>query len=179
MESSSLCVGIDIGGTFTDFVIYDRDTNAIQTFKLLSTPDDPAEAVLEGLRSIQKGAGARTLGIIHGSTVATNALLERRGAPVALVTTSGFGDVLQIGRQNRPALYDFFADPPTSLVPVDLRFEVDERVDHEGWGVWPSAYSFHFYIPSTSKPLGTNCGRGQYRYPSHRKSCPSTANMKE
>jgi N-methylhydantoinase A len=132
MESSSLCVGIDIGGTFTDFVIYDRDTNAIQTFKLLSTPDDPAEAVLEGLRSIQKGAGARTLGIIHGSTVATNALLERRGAPVALVTTSGFGDVLQIGRQNRPALYDFFADPPTSLVPVDLRFEVDERVDHEG-----------------------------------------------
>jgi len=70
--------------------------------------------------------------ILHGSTVATNALLERKGARTALIATSGFRDILQIGRQNRPALYDFTADPPPSLVPDELRYEVDERVDSRG-----------------------------------------------
>ena len=132
MKSASLRIGIDIGGTFTDFVVFDPAEGTLRTFKLLSTPADPAEAVLQGLRRIREEASSPVLSLIHGSTVATNALLERKGAAAALVTTRGFGDVLQIGRQNRPALYDFFADPPSPLIPADLRFEVDERVDHEG-----------------------------------------------
>ncbi|MBA4380006.1 MAG: 5-oxoprolinase, partial [Anaerolinea sp.] len=139
-------IGIDIGGTFTDFVVYDPSTQQIQTFKLLSTPRDPAEAVLEGLRRIQAESvqcsvtsdqslntdHCSLITVIHGSTVATNALLERKGARTALITTRGFRDVIQIGRQNRPALYDLFVDPPPPLIPEELRFEVDERVAHTG-----------------------------------------------
>jgi N-methylhydantoinase A len=125
-------VGIDIGGTFTDFVVFDPASQNIETFKLLSTPGDPALAVLKGLEKIFSGRGSRDATVIHGSTVATNALLERKGASVALVTTRGFRDVLQIGRQNRPALYDFFADPPPVLVPSESRFEIDERITHTG-----------------------------------------------
>jgi N-methylhydantoinase A len=132
MKPASLRVGIDIGGTFTDFVVFDPNEGTLRTFKLLSTPADPAEAVLQGLRRIQAEADSPVLSVIHGSTVATNALLERKGAAAVLVTTRGFGDVLQIGRQNRPALYDLFADPPPPLIPADMRFEVDERVDSEG-----------------------------------------------
>ncbi len=143
---TSLRIGIDIGGTFTDFVIYNPSTQQIRTFKLLSTPRDPAEAVLEGLRRIREESvqcsvssdqclnteHCSPITVIHGSTVATNALLERKGARTALVTTRGFRDVLQIGRQNRPALYDLFADPTSPLIPSELRFEVDERVAHTG-----------------------------------------------
>ncbi len=136
---TSLRIGIDIGGTFTDFVIYEPVSGQIRTFKLLSTPHAPEEAVLAGLTSIfEEHKTSPTIPdlqfatIIHGSTVATNALLERKGAPTALVTTRGFRDVLQIGRQNRPALYDFFADPLPPLVPSELRFEMNERVDHDG-----------------------------------------------
>jgi N-methylhydantoinase A len=123
-------IGIDIGGTFTDFVIYDPATQALQSFKLSSTPADPAQAVLTGLQS--KLITGTALRIIHGSTVATNALLERKGAPTALVTTRGFRDVLQIGRQNRASLYDLRASPPAPLVPRNWRLEVNERVDHHG-----------------------------------------------
>jgi N-methylhydantoinase A len=128
-----LRVGIDIGGTFTDFVVFSPHSQTLETFKLLSTSADPAEAVLAGLARLG-GTGRR---IVHGSTVATNALLERKGAPTALVTTRGFRDVIQIGRQNRPALYDFLADPPPPLVPAALRLEVDERVDHRGQVLQP------------------------------------------
>ncbi|MCX6036344.1 MAG: hydantoinase/oxoprolinase family protein [Chloroflexi bacterium] len=127
-----LRIGIDIGGTFTDFVVYDPAIQQIQTFKLLSTPSDPAVAVLQGLKKIFAEQGTQRATVIHGSTVATNALLERKGARTALVTTSGFRDVLQIGRQNRPALYDLFADPTPPLIPSKLRFEIDERVTHTG-----------------------------------------------
>ncbi len=130
--SAPLRIGIDIGGTFTDFVIFCPDSGNVETFKLLSTPHDPAVAVLQGLEKIFAQHGAKNTTVIHGSTVATNALLERKGARTALVTTRGFRDVLQIGRQNRPALYDLFADPPPPLVPPGLRFEVDERVDKDG-----------------------------------------------
>ena len=126
-------IGIDIGGTFTDFVVFRPDTGKITTFKLLSTPEDPAEAVLQGLKRIASSeATSPEFYIIHGSTVATNALLEHKGASTALITTRGFRDVLQIGRQNRPALYDFSVDPPPPLIPARLRWEVDERVDHHG-----------------------------------------------
>jgi N-methylhydantoinase A len=128
----SLRIGIDIGGTFTDFVVFDPSSRRLETFKLLSTPIDPSIAVLKGLESIYSRNPTRDFSVIHGSTVATNALLERKGARLALITTRGFRDVLQIGRQNRPALYDFFADPSPVLVPSDLRFEIEERVVHTG-----------------------------------------------
>ena len=134
--SQEIRIGIDIGGTFTDFVVYEPETGELLTFKLLSTPDNPAEAVLAGLRSalIPEDRGCY---IIHGSTVATNALLERKGAQTALISTRGFRDVLQIGRQNRPWLYDFSAGPPPALVPEHLRLEVDERVDYRGQALQP------------------------------------------
>jgi N-methylhydantoinase A len=129
-------VGIDIGGTFTDFVVYERSTGRLETFKLLSTPNDPARAVLQGLEMVQRAFGEmQTPGhiqVVHGSTVATNALLERKGARTALVATRGFGDVLQIGRQNRSELYSFSVNPLPPLVPEELRFEVDERVAADG-----------------------------------------------
>jgi N-methylhydantoinase A len=134
---NTLRIGIDIGGTFTDFVVFNPSDGRLETFKILSTPHDPAQAVLSGLARIvphldSELDASQSIQIIHGSTVATNALLERKGARSALITTRGFADVLQIGRQNRPELYDFSADPPAPLVPHKLRFEVDERVASNG-----------------------------------------------
>lgn len=120
-------IGVDIGGTFTDFVVYHPDSKQIHTFKVLSTPHNPAEAMLTGLARI----GGEKRQIIHGSTVATNALLEGKGAKTALITTQGFRDVLQIGRQNRPSLYDWRVAPPEPLVPRHLRYEIEERVSCE------------------------------------------------
>ena len=128
-----LRIGIDIGGTFTDFVIFDPISGKISTFKLPSTPHDPSEAVLNGLGKLETiSTHSSPIAIIHGSTVATNALLERKGAATALITTQGFKDVIHIGRQNRPDLYDFATTPPEPLIPSELRFELDERVDQYG-----------------------------------------------
>jgi N-methylhydantoinase A len=124
-----LRIGIDIGGTFTDFVIYDEADERFNTFKLPSDPSNPAKTVLDGLKLITSQDPRQ---VIHGSTVATNALLERKGAKTALITTRGFKDVLQIGRQNRPSLYDWNIPPVPALVSSHLRFEVQERVDHLG-----------------------------------------------
>jgi N-methylhydantoinase A len=140
---SAIRIGIDIGGTFTDFVIFNPTTAEISTFKLPSTPKDPSEAVNTGINRISKALSKnedqliqsdnqRSIAVIHGSTVATNALLERKGATTALITTKGFKDVIQIGRQNRPDLYDFATDLPKPLVPSELRFELTERVDQNG-----------------------------------------------
>lgn len=126
-------IGIDIGGTFTDFVSFDESSQQFQTFKILSTPHAPEEAVLSGLARF---SGSRYQ-IIHGSTVATNALLERKGATTALITTAGFRDVLEIGRQNRPDIYDLFSRRPDPLVPAPLRFEVAERINHRGQVLQP------------------------------------------
>lgn len=127
-------IGVDIGGTFTDFVVYHPDTKQLETFKLLSTPRNPAEAMLDGLARITSSEKRQ---IIHGSTVATNALLEGKGALTALVTTEGFRDVLEIGRQNRPSLYDWSAARPAPLVPRERRFEIAERVSHTGEVITP------------------------------------------
>jgi N-methylhydantoinase A len=132
-------IGIDIGGTFTDFVLYYPSQSQINCFKILSSPADPSQAVLQGLRKLgfldqelPEKLSAQVENIIHGSTVATNALLERKGAVTALITTQGFADVLEIGRQNRPSLYDLMQELPAPLVPSDLRYEVSERVTTNG-----------------------------------------------
>jgi N-methylhydantoinase A len=120
-------IGIDSGGTFTDFVVL-HDNGNLESFKLRSNPASPAEVVLEGLKRI----AARRAEVVHGSTVATNALLERKGAKTAFVTTGGFEDLIAIGRQNRPELYNLTPALPIPLVPRDLCFGVDERVLFDG-----------------------------------------------
>jgi len=122
-----LRVAIDTGGTFTDCVWVDR--GRIHMLKVFSTPDDPSRAIAEALEKI----GSRdSLVLLHGTTVGTNTLLQRKGARVALVTTAGFEDVIEIGRQARPKLYDFFFDRIEPLVSPDLRFGVDERTSSAG-----------------------------------------------
>src|SRR5207237_3274039 len=125
-------VGVDTGGTFTDFVF--EAEGELPIFKLASTPDDPSRAIIEGLRRIAAETGSRLneIEVVHGTTVGTNALLQRRGARTALVTTSGFEDVIEIGRQARPELYNLNAVKPAPLVTSDLRFGVKERVAASG-----------------------------------------------
>ncbi len=124
MSNGGIRVGVDTGGTFTDFVVWDG--RRYYARKVRSTPDDPTRAILEGLTDI---AAAE---VVHGSTVATNALLERHGTKTAFVTTEDFEDLLQIGRQNRPELYNFFAQPRPRLVPAEWTFGVPERTLHDG-----------------------------------------------
>ncbi|HVP49105.1 MAG TPA: hydantoinase/oxoprolinase family protein [Bryobacteraceae bacterium] len=121
-------IGIDTGGTFTDFVVL-RDDGSIESFKLRSNPRSPALVILDGLRRI--AAPVRTE-VVHGSTVATNALLERKGARTALVTTEGFADLVRIGRQNRAQLYNLTPPLKRYLVPASLCFGVCERTYFDG-----------------------------------------------
>ena len=132
---SPLRVGVDTGGTFTDLVALDVETGRIETLKVSSTPENPAEAVIEGLRRLLRQLGRSPQdveGLVHGTTVATNAILEKTWAKTALITTEGFRDALEIGRQDRPDLYDFFVEKPEPVVPRYLRFEVPERLDYRG-----------------------------------------------
>ena len=122
-------VGIDTGGTFTDFVFYDGKN--VQTYKVPSLPSNPSKAILKGLKD-GLDEGIRNIEIVHGTTVATNALLERKGAKVALITTKGFEDVIEIGRQNRGKLYDLFWEPREPLITRELRFGVNERTNFQG-----------------------------------------------
>src|SRR5439155_4822139 len=128
----SVRVGVDTGGTFTDFVF---EVNArLQVFKVASTPADPARAILAGLQRIAELTATQlaNLEVVHGTTVGTNALLQRRGARTALVTTRGFEDVLVIGRQARPELYNLNAVKPPSLVSDKLCFGMRERITASG-----------------------------------------------
>jgi N-methylhydantoinase A len=120
-------IGVDTGGTFTDCVWMDR--GRVRLLKVFSTPDDPSRAIVEALEKIGR---RESLSLLHGTTVGTNTLLQRKGARVALVTTAGFEDVIEIGRQARPKLYDFFFDRIEPLVPADLRFGVNERTSCDG-----------------------------------------------
>ena len=124
-------VGVDTGGTFTDLV---ADDGRIE--KVLSTPGDPSRAVGDGLAALSP-AGERPAALAHGTTVATNSLLQRRGARVALVTNAGFADVIEIGRQDRPSLYDIWADRPEPLVSRELRLEVAGRLAADGTELEP------------------------------------------
>ena len=127
-------IGIDIGGTFTDFVVYDDTQSGVKSFKRLSTPSHPEVAVVEGLKSVPH---VESRVVVHGSTVATNALLERKGSSTALVTTKGFRDMLQIGRQTREHLYELLPEIPVPFIQPDRCFEVTERVDYQGRVVIP------------------------------------------
>lgn len=122
-----IVIGVDTGGTFTDFVFKKGDQWGI--YKLLSTPANPAQAVLAGLHRIARKEKKQ---IIHGSTVATNAILERKGAKTALITNKGFEDIIEIGRQNRSRLYDLSYRKEPQIVPPDLRFGIKGRVLHTG-----------------------------------------------
>jgi N-methylhydantoinase A len=121
-------IGIDAGGTFTDFIVY-RDGGAIETFKLRSNPRSPASVILAGLA---QATGGKRADVVHGSTVATNALLERKGVRTALVTTAGFEDVIQIGRQNRAELYNLTPKLRSPIIPAAMRFPVKERAYFDG-----------------------------------------------
>ncbi len=123
-------IGVDIGGTFTDLVL--SVGGRLQIHKLLSTPHNPAQAMLDGLNVISEGRLDAVRCVSHGSTVATNAILERKGAKTALITTRGFRDVLAIGRQNRPQLYALYPQLPPPLIPRAWCYEVPERLDYTG-----------------------------------------------
>src|SRR6201997_4777158 len=124
-----LRIAIDTGGTFTDCVWIDPTTRRLRMLKVFSTPSDPSKAIVEALKKIAPG---KDLTLLHGTTVGTNTLLERKGARTALVTTAGFEDAIEIGRQARPKLYDFFFDRTAPLVPRELRFGVNERTAADG-----------------------------------------------
>jgi 5-oxoprolinase (ATP-hydrolysing) len=132
-------LGIDIGGTFTDLVLVDQETKVLHQAKVLTTPGDP-QGILRGLEELLEGTRVSPAAVgqlVHATTLISNALVERRGAVTALVTTQGFRDVLEIGREARYTLYDLFLPMPEPLVPRDLRLEVPERVGANGEVVRP------------------------------------------
>jgi N-methylhydantoinase A len=128
-------IGVDVGGTFTDFTLLDETSGEIHFYKTPSTPHDPSEAIEVGLRGMLDGLGfdAKDVEYLgHGTTVATNIVIERRGAKTGLVTTKGFRDVLELGRQARPSIYDYRVEKPPVLIPRDRRVEVTERIGPYG-----------------------------------------------
>ena len=140
MAGEAARIGVDIGGTFTDLALYEPGSGRLVKEKVLTTPDDPSEGVLTGIELLLAKAGiaARDVDVvIHGTTLVANALIERKGTAVALVTTRGFRDVLEIGREMRYETYDLAIEMPPPLVERDLRFEVDERVGPGGEVVTP------------------------------------------
>lgn len=132
---NQLSLGIDIGGTFSDLVIFDADRKRLFSHKELTTHDDPARGVLAGVETILDGhglAGGRIGRVVHATTLFTNALVERKGAVTGLITTAGFRDVIEIGRERRFELYDLEIKRPEPLVPRNLRRDVPERIDKDG-----------------------------------------------
>ena len=135
MTSDSYRLGCDIGGTFTDFVLVNDDTGEFFINKCLTTPGDPSDAVEEGIRGLMvqtDGFMPRVSELIHGTTLVINAIIERKGAKTGLITTKGFRDVLELGRELRYDAYDIFSEYPEPLVPRYLRQEVDERIASDG-----------------------------------------------
>ena len=146
-------IGVDIGGTFTDVALVEEASGRIGIAKVPTTPRNFAQGVLSGLETAlrEHGIAARDVSLLaHATTVVTNALLEQKGARIALVTTRGFRDVLELRRSSRIDLYDLFQDPPAVLVPRRRRFEVTERIDAQGAVVTPLAES---EIPALAERL--------------------------
>ena len=128
-------LGVDIGGTFTDFALIDEATGKVSVNKTLTTPHDPSEAIMKGTKALLDSAGlsASQLDIIvQGATLATNALIERKGAKTGLITTEGFRDILELRRETRYDIYDLFIEMPEPVVPRELRLGVRERMNKDG-----------------------------------------------
>jgi len=125
-------IGIDVGGTFTDFTLLDENGGSVYFHKVASTPRDPSEAIAQGIAELLREhqiTPAQVSHVGHGTTVATNLIIERKGARVGLITTKGFRDVLEIGRQVRPHLYDYRVVKPPPLALRQHRLEVNERIN--------------------------------------------------
>ena len=128
-------IGLDIGGTFTDFILVDGITGAVRLHKCLTTPHDPAEGALAGLAELVADAGIQFGQIdelVHGTTLVTNSIIERRGVKVGLLTTKGFRDNVEMGIEQRYDIYDLFLRFPEPLAPRALRREIDERISRDG-----------------------------------------------
>jgi N-methylhydantoinase A len=135
MSEKSIRIGVDIGGTFTDVLMFEPDTKRFHIGKVLTTPDDPSRAVGDSVQHVLSAGGASGASVqqvIHGTTLVTNALIERRGSPTALITTKGFRDAVEIGREHRYDLYDIFLEMPKPLVRRRWRLELDERILADG-----------------------------------------------
>src|SRR5215475_4410187 len=134
-SSAPLSLGIDIGGTFTDLVILDPVSGEAAVWKESTTPDDPSRGAMLGLENLlrQSGIAPQRVGrVVHATTLLTNALIERKGAPTGLITTAGFADILEIGRERKYELYDVFVEMPPPLVPRPWRREALERLAPDG-----------------------------------------------
>ncbi len=128
-------IGVDVGGTFTDFSVFDQASGELFHFKNSSTPSDPSEAIVGGLNEVLEMKDAKpdeVTYLAHGTTVSTNALIEKKGARLGLIATKGFKDLMEIGRQNRPSLYDLLRQKPVPLIPSGLNCEVGERICYDG-----------------------------------------------
>jgi len=128
-------IGVDVGGTFTDFSIFDTNNGNLIHYKQSSTPEDPSKSIISGILYLLKNLNIRPDEIkylAHGTTVATNALIEKKGGRLGLITTKGFKDLMEIGWQKRPSLYDLLKQKPESLIPPGLKYEVDERILFNG-----------------------------------------------
>jgi len=136
----TLRLGVDVGGTFTDHILFEEESGELFAFKTPSTPDDPSRSVLDGVGYFTRNRsnGLEGLGLVaHGTTVNTNAILSRSGSRAGLITTKGFRDVLAIGRQTRPDFYRWDVDRPEPLIPRSLRVEVSERINSNGQVIVP------------------------------------------
>src|SRR6516164_2281918 len=128
-------IGVDSGGTFTDICLFEENSGRIAVWKVSSTAADPSLAVAEGLAEALAQLGVNASDVCyfgHGTTVATNALIQNRGAPTGLITSEGFRDLLEIGRQKRPELYDLEADKPPVLVERRVRLQVPKQLRYDG-----------------------------------------------
>jgi N-methylhydantoinase A len=169
--------GFDIGGTFTDFVLVDGASGAVRTYKTLTTPADPARAVVEGWRTLvdasDVGADAIELAV-HGTTLITNALIERAGAVTGLITTKGFRDVLEMRKEMRYDIYDLLITLPDPLVPRPLRLEVDERVTACGEVLRPLDVAELEQVAATFRAAGVEAVAvtflHSYRNPAHERA---------
>jgi len=185
VAKTSYRLGCDIGGTFTDFVLVNDETGEFQINKCLTTPADPSDAVEEGIHGLLErvpGFMPKIEEIIHGTTLVINAIIERKGAKTALITTRGFRDVLELGREIRYDAYDIFAEYPEPLVPRSLRREVNERITADGHII------MHLNSEEVSQVLAGLCDSGieslavclinSYENPTHEKQIKEIVNKK-
>jgi len=171
-------IGVDIGGTFTDLVMLDPQSGRLFNEKVLTTPDDPSRGVLTGITSILEKNGVapgRVTSVIHGTTLVANALIERKGVRTALVTTRGFRDIVQIGREWRYDTYDLFIENVEPLTPRSLRFEVSERLGFDGTVLTPLAEDEIRQVAASLREARVEavaiCFLHAFRNPAHEERC--------